>query len=61
MVEIYHGNDFWLSTSNPKTLLSVSRVIAEFATALNDEGIKNAVKHNQKISEDKGKTTIEEL
>lgn len=37
MVNFFHNNQFWFATDNPKSLLDVSKVIAEFAKALNQE------------------------
>lgn len=46
MVEIYNENTLWFSTNNPSVLMDVSGVIADFAKALNEEGKKQMVAHN---------------
>ena len=61
MVEIYSKNVLWMATSNPKSLLDVSKVIAEFAKELNDEGINRAVEHNKQFKKEENKPVIEEL
>lgn len=60
-VEIFNNGRFWFSTTNPNTLLDVSKVIAEFAKALNEEGIKMAEEHNKQFKKEENKPVIEEL
>ena len=61
MVEIYSKNVLWMATSSPNNLLDVSKVIAEFAKELNDEGISRAIEHNKQFKKEENKPVIEEL
>ena len=48
-LEISNKGIFLFATSNPKTLMDISKVIADFATELNKETQKEMVDHNKAL------------